>query len=157
MPPTLKTRKPVVKLTATDLRIFPVWEFAIDEEGEGEQDETWVRPVDCTAIRKGSYSQIVASDFTIPASRCLQGFMVVTTANGKVEIRAGAVVGRTGYRVLPTISRKLAAARKYEWSLRVRDRLCQALGVREADVFPLRYTLRVSIRGERGTRAGVLR
>jgi hypothetical protein len=62
--------------------------------------------------------------------------------------------GETG--PVPTISRKLAVARKYEWSLRGQDRLCQALGVREADVFPLRYALRVPIRDERETRAGVL-
>lgn len=157
MSPTHKTRKPVVKLTATDLRIFPVWEYSNGEEGEGEQDETWVRPVPCTAIAKGAYSQIVACDFATPAGRDLQGFMIVTTARGEVEIAAGAVVGRVGYRVLPTVARKLAAARKYEWSLCERDRLCQALGVREPDVFPLRYSLRVLIRGERETRAGVLR
>jgi hypothetical protein len=34
---TLKTRKPVVNLTVSDLRAFPIWEFAIDEEGEAEQ------------------------------------------------------------------------------------------------------------------------
>jgi hypothetical protein len=157
MPATLKTRKPVVRLTATDLRTFPVWEYAIDEEGDGEQDETWVRPVDCAAIRKGKYSQIVGSDFRTSAGRKLQGFMDVTTARGQVEIAPGGVVGSICYRVLPAVSRKLAAARKYEWSLGERDRLCQSLGVPEVDVFPLRYLLRVPIRGEASAREGVIR
>ena len=36
---TLKTRKPVNKLTPEDLVTFPIWEFASDEEGvEGHDD-----------------------------------------------------------------------------------------------------------------------
>ena len=155
MPATLKTRKPVVKITASDLRTFPVWEYAIDEEGEGEQDETWVRPVDCTAIRKGEYSQIVGSDFTTLTGRRLQGFMDITTARGQVKISPGAVVGSIGYLVLPSVSRKLAVARKYDWSVRERDRLCLALGVPEAEVFPLRYLLRIPVRGEVSSRGSI--
>jgi hypothetical protein len=154
---TLKTRKPVVNLTVTDLRIFPLWEFAIDEESKGDQDETWVRPVNCDTIPRGAYSQIVASDFSTVAGRDLQGFMVVTTARGEVKITAGAVVGRVGYRVLPNVSRNLAAASKHEWVLRERDRLCRALNAKEADVFPLRYSLRVPIRGEQEVRTGMLK
>ena len=156
MPATLKTRKPVVKLTAGDLRTFSVWEYAIDEEGNGKQDETWVRPLECVSIRKGEYSLIVSSDFTTPTDRKLQGFMIVTTAHGQVEIDAGSVVGSAGYLPLPTVSRKLALARKLDWSLRGRDRLCQALGVREGDVFPLQYSLRVKVRGETSVREGAI-
>lgn len=147
----------MVKLTAGDFHAFPIWEYAIDEEGTGMQDETWVRPVDCAAIPKDAYSQIVASDFATPAGKRLQGFMIVTTANGPVEIDAGAVVGRIGYRVLPRISRKLAVKRKASWIVEARDRLLASLRQREGDVFPLRYSLRVPVRGERAVREGVLR
>jgi len=157
VPATLKTRKPVVKLTAGDFHAFPVWEYAIDEEGEGQQDETWVRPVDCATIRKGAYSQIVAADFATPAGRRLQGFMIVTTADGQVEVDPGAVVGGIGYRILPHLSRKLALRRKASWVVEARDRLLSALGQREADVFPLRYSLRVPVRGEKEMREGFLR
>lgn len=157
MPATLKTRKPVVKLTVTDLRTFPVWEYAIDEEGDGDQDETWVRPVDCTTVRKGVYSQIVATDFATPAGSELQGFMIVTTAQGKVEIHAGAVVGSLGYRALPWLSRKLAIRRNATWDVAARDRLLSAVGQSEAEVFPLQYSLRVLIRGEKEARRGVLK
>jgi hypothetical protein len=157
MAATLDTRKPVNKLTVGDLRDFPVWEYAIDEEGDGILDETWVRPVDCKTVRKGAYSQIVATDFITPADRKLQGFMIVTTAKGRVEISAGAVVGRVGYLPLPTISRKLAARRKADWHSELRDALLMSLREKEADVFPMRYLLRVLIRRERQPRRGIIR
>jgi hypothetical protein len=156
MPATLKTRKPVVKLTTADLNMFPVWEYAIDEEGDAEQDETWVRPVDCEVIRQGEYSQIVASDFTTARGKGLQGFMDITTARGQVDIHAGAIVGEVGYFVLPTLSLDKATALKYGWSLRARDELCQALGLQETGVFPLQYSLRVKVSGENSARGGVI-
>lgn len=157
VPPTLKTRKPVVKLTSGDLRAFPIWEFAIDEVGTGEQDETWVRPVDRPAIPKGAYSQIVAAEFSTAAGRRLEGFMIVTTANGQVEVDPGAVVGSIGYRVIPRLSRRLAVRRRAPWVVEDRERLLSALDQSEYDVFPLRYLLRVPVRGEREPREGVLR
>jgi len=39
MPPTLATRKPVDELTAAELETFPVWEFAVDEDGDGEEQD----------------------------------------------------------------------------------------------------------------------
>ncbi len=40
----MKIRKQVYELTVDDLAEFPVWEFALDEEGEDGQDEATVRP-----------------------------------------------------------------------------------------------------------------
>jgi hypothetical protein len=37
-------RKPVYRLTLADLREFPVWEYASDEDGVEGQDEATVRP-----------------------------------------------------------------------------------------------------------------
>jgi hypothetical protein len=101
MPVALSTRKPITKLTVGDLRAFAMWEYAIDEE---LQDETWVRPLGGSSVRKGSYSQIVAADFATRSGRRLQGFMIVSTAGGKVEVSAGAIVGNVRYRVLPNVS-----------------------------------------------------
>ena len=36
--------KPVDELTLEDFKESPIWEWAIDEEENDEQDETWVRP-----------------------------------------------------------------------------------------------------------------
>ena len=103
MQATLKTRKPVDKLTAGDLVAFPIWEFASDEEDVEGQDETWVRPVGRKQVPAGAYSQLVASDFTTACGVKLQGFMTVTTAN-EIEISAGAIVGDGFYCVLPGMS-----------------------------------------------------
>lgn len=40
----MRIRKQVNELTKTDLTDFPIWEFALDEEGEQGQDEATVRP-----------------------------------------------------------------------------------------------------------------
>ena len=40
-----KMRKPADKITMDDLRSFPVWEYANDEEGISGRDETWMKPV----------------------------------------------------------------------------------------------------------------
>ena len=39
-----KIRKQVYDLTLSDFEEFPIWEFALDEEGEEGQDEATVRP-----------------------------------------------------------------------------------------------------------------
>jgi hypothetical protein len=41
---SMDVRKQVYELTLADLERFPVWEFALDEEGEPEQDEATVKP-----------------------------------------------------------------------------------------------------------------
>src|SRR6185436_19790600 len=41
---TTKIRKSVSELSTGDLEAHPVWEFALDEEGDEGQDETTVRP-----------------------------------------------------------------------------------------------------------------
>jgi hypothetical protein len=40
----MKIRKQVYELTVEDLEKYPVWQFAVDEEGEEGQDEATVRP-----------------------------------------------------------------------------------------------------------------
>jgi len=53
----VKIRKQVYELTVDDFTKFPVWEFALDEEGEENQDEATVRPstaplpLDCSESR----------------------------------------------------------------------------------------------------------
>jgi hypothetical protein len=70
MPTTLRTRKPVDQLTVKDLEAFPVWEYALDEEGTEGMDETWVKPIDTQVVPADSFSLMVAS--------------VVKLANGSV-------------------------------------------------------------------------
>ena len=120
---TLETRKPVTELTASDLREYPVWEYAIDEEDRPEQDETWVRPVPGTTVPKDRYSQIVHADFRTAGDMSLDGFVVVNTIPGAVELTPGAIVGAFGYFCIPSASRSEALSEGYDWSITERDEL----------------------------------
>lgn len=82
---TLRTRKPVNQLALDDFEAFPVWEYAIDEEGVSGRDETWVRPVDASAVPKRSYV-IAAADFTAPCGRQFCGSVTVSTLDGPPDI-----------------------------------------------------------------------
>jgi hypothetical protein len=66
----MKIRKQVYELTVEDLREHPVWEFALDEEGEEGQDEATdeatVRPfISCGSVDPGAGMFIVRARFTL--------------------------------------------------------------------------------------------
>src|SRR2546421_7494357 len=96
---TLETRKPIDHLTTSDLSTFPVWEFALDEEGIEGRDETWVRPLNTQIVPKGQYSLTVAADFKAACGRTYSGFVGVTTApirtNDPVTIMDGVILHGT--------------------------------------------------------------
>jgi hypothetical protein len=117
-------------------------------------DETWVRAVRRRAIPLRAYSVLTRAYFITRMNRLLDGFMIVSTAKRPVDISTGAVVGRAGYLVLPTVSRRVAERKGYDWSLRRRDTLCTALRARESAIFPIQYMLRVPIVGESFLRGG---
>jgi hypothetical protein len=65
----------VYDLTLEDLRDVPVWEFALDEEGEPGQDEETVRPCpEITSVdpREGLF--VVATSFTAAGGSGYRGF-----------------------------------------------------------------------------------
>lgn len=69
-----KIRKPVNELTPEDLQRFPVWEFALDEEGEQGQDETTVRPYQTGQILNPSDGTfIIRASFTLADGTKLPG------------------------------------------------------------------------------------
>lgn len=151
----LKLRKPVEKLAVADLETFPIWEFATDEEGVEGRDETWVRPVKGADVRKGAYSQLVASDFMTSAGVRLQGFMTVTTAD-EIEVSPGSLVGEGYYAVLPSMSDDRARQEGLRWSIQSREEVLRVLGSPSTAVFPIAYILRVRIRGEGSLRSGMV-
>lgn len=143
MQPNRDARKPIGQLTLHDLDAFPVWEFAIDEEGVDGQAETWVRPVVANTVPKGLYSLSVACDFRTASGKCFGGFVDVTTARG-VEL-GGAVMLVEGDRAfLPDV--------EYWDPSDDRKAVASALDLPEAEVFPLALTLRVSAAGHKGLR-----
>jgi hypothetical protein len=136
---TLDTRKPITDLTVNDLSAFPVWEFATDEEGVEGRDETWVRPIDTRVVPARRYSLQVAADLRTASGQTYSGFVIVSTARGTVEIDTGVILHRGEYLLLDYT-----------------DELLAQLGIAEADLFPISYTLRVPIEGEDVCRTGTV-
>lgn len=146
MRPSLKTRKPIDRLTPEDLAAFPVWEFTLDEEeDDDEQDETWVRPHAAKIVGAGLYSLSVAADFTASSGQVFTGFVDVTTA-GQFESGHGVLLQGSGHVFIPATGHPRAA--------KERKAAAAALGMTESQVFPLSFTLRVLLQGEAAPRRG---
>jgi hypothetical protein len=140
---TLKTRKPIDRLAAADLDAFPIWEFALDEEGVEDQDETWVRPVDANVVRKNSWSLSVAADFRTYSGVVIPGFIGVTT-DGGVEIGHAVLLPKNKY---VFVDANKPASRKAT---------AKSVGLLAKELFPLTYMLRVRIGMEKTVRVGVI-
>lgn len=80
-----RIRKPVGELTLADFLDHPVWEFALDEEGEEGQDESTVRPYDSTdGLDPEGGSVLVRASFHLSDG---------TTALGYISTPVGDVLG----------------------------------------------------------------
>jgi len=69
-------RKQVYELTLYDISRFPIWEFALDEEGENGQDELTVRPYFFSGsldLNKGIF--IVKADFKLADDTLMVGYI----------------------------------------------------------------------------------
>ena len=149
--------KPVAKLTLSDLRDHPVWEYVPDDGCDEERNETWVRPVaQAEYVGKKAYAQHVHARFTMANGKAHEGFMWVTTGEGEAVIAPGVMLALGMYLVLPTTSREVAAECGYDWCLEERDRLLILLGARELEVFPISYELLIPIDGEKAGRRGII-
>ena len=132
MPPTLATRKPVDELTASDLEAFPVWEFAMDEEdGDEEQDETWVKPVASAEVPADGSSLSIAAALRLAGGQVYPGVLFCDTHAG-LDIAAIALLTTEG-RVLFSQSDSPSELR----------RNLRRLGLAHQSVFPLDYCTRV--------------
>ena len=149
----LGRRKPIFSMVPRELRQYPIWEFALDQEAVEGQDETWIRPVKRKTVPKNAHSQIVATQFTTHAGKELHGFMVVTTVGGHVEIQPGAVFWM-GYRSLSGGSKERVAKTRPKSSTKDRNELARVLAVGEGEVFPMCYRLKVAVSGEKTLRQG---
>lgn len=145
MRPTLRTRKPIDQLRPEDLNVFPIWEFATDEEDVEGRDETWVRPLRTKVVPADSYSLSVAATFKLACERELPGFVGVSTVDG-VELDHAVLLPPKDYVFVPSAD---------YWNAKVDYRkAATSLGLRLKEVFPLRFTLAVVIEGEVAVRSG---
>jgi hypothetical protein len=91
----MRIRKQINELTAVDLESFPVWEFALEEEGNEGQDEATVRPCKATfQLADGTRlpGHLTAPREGAPSIDTIQPAIV--TGNGQVVLWFG--VMRTG-------------------------------------------------------------
>lgn len=56
--------KPVDELTIEDFKNSPIWEWAIDEEENEEQDETWVRPSETINFTEELNGSIISGEIS---------------------------------------------------------------------------------------------
>ena len=76
----MKIRKQVYELTLDDVRKFPVWEFALDEEAEEGQDEATVRPCEISGALEPSEGMfIIRASFKLADGTQMQGYLTTPT------------------------------------------------------------------------------
>lgn len=127
--------KPIDQLSLADLQTHPIWEYTDDEE---DRDETYVRPVQSTAVPRemNHCVYLVACDIVAVTGAKFIGFMSV--ANGELHESSPVVVGEQGnYWPLD-----LSPTR------RDRSRFEAFFGCAQAALLPVQWKLRVPFAGE---------
>ncbi len=135
-------RKPIDELTVEDLDVYPVWEFATDEEDIEGQDETWVRPLRTSTIEEGAGGLSVAADFVTASGKELEGFVSVSFVRGFMS-HAGAILSGGKYLYVSSLL-----------SLSEQEYVAERVGVPAGELFPLSWSLRVQVVGEAQPRRG---
>jgi hypothetical protein len=99
----MKIRKQVYELSLSDIMEFPVWEFAVDEEGEEGQDEATVKPLEFTAPLDPSDGMfVVQAEFLLANGAKCKGYLspapqnelgyiqpVIITEKGQISFWSG--------------------------------------------------------------------
>jgi hypothetical protein len=90
-------RKQVYELTLDDIRRFPVWEFALDEEGTEGQDESTVRPY-CAeaALIPPTGPCVVHADFILADGSALAGYVHRTSRPHELESVQPVIITEAG-------------------------------------------------------------
>ncbi len=74
----MKIRKQVYDLTLGDITQYPVWEYALDEEGDEGQDEATVRPVTLSDVDLQHSSCMIRTRFALAGGTTLLGLVTVS-------------------------------------------------------------------------------
>jgi hypothetical protein len=85
----MKIRKQVYELTPADLERFPVWEYALNEEGEAGQDEATVQP--CAIVKELDAAEstfMVRASFRLADGTAMSGYL---TPTDQTEVDLGMV------------------------------------------------------------------
>jgi hypothetical protein len=81
-----KIRKQAYQLTPEDMVRFPVWEFALDEEGAPDQDEATVRPVQSDGpIDPSLGTFLVKASFVLADGTAFVGYVTPSSGAGAAD------------------------------------------------------------------------
>jgi hypothetical protein len=134
----------VYDLTLEDLGDVPVWEFALDEEGERGQDEQTVRSraeITCVDPREGVF--VVATSFAAASSSEYRGFATAHETSGAGYVQP-TIVTETGH-VAFWYGSVRGSRRERELQEEIAGAY-QALETSPNDLFPLAWKMDVSVR-----------
>ncbi|THU01551.1 hypothetical protein E9531_09315 [Lampropedia puyangensis] len=136
---SMDTPKPIDEISVDDLHKHPVWRYAL--ESEEDYDETHVLPVTCLEVPYDNDVYHVACTLTLATGKDFVGFMSI--CNGNLHDDAPVVVSNEG-----------------QWSLDVAPSVRQRaiiesiLGTGYEDAFPVSWTLKVMVEGEKQMLSG---
>lgn len=145
METTLQTRKPIDALTSEDLKAFAIWEFAMDEEADDAQDETWIRPLERATIPRDASSLSIAADFVAADGTSYIGIVALST-DEEIAIDGAGLLADGTY---------VYAAHGEKTPLRYKTSAASELGKPPGGIYPLRFTLRALLEGEAAPRSGI--
>lgn len=145
METTLQTRKPIDALTSEDLAAFAIWEFAMDEEGDDDKDETWIRPLERATIPRDTCSLSVAADFVTADGTPFVGIVALST-DEEIAFDGAGLLADGAY---------VYAAHGAKTPLRYKTSTASELGKPPGGIYPLRFTLRAPLEGEAAPRSGI--
>lgn len=135
-------------LTQRDLRRHPIWEYATDSEGLPWRDETWRRPLKCSAIQWDECSLTVAATLTIRSGKRFEGDANVSTIDGIVDVPMGGIWVNDVWYFIPMDHPQESEAR---------EKLATAIGLSVDEIFPICWKLNVLLEGEVDMRTGEFR
>lgn len=152
-----RIRRQVYLLTEDDLEKHPVWEYALDEEGEEDQDEATVRPVACVQLPKSELRLgAMAATAKLRDGREVPAVLSFYVSSRGVEEYPEGVLHPSQPRILVGGQHHgfwhgILKPRRGEM-----DSFYAAVGSTANEVFPIEITARITVEGEETPRRVVV-
>src|SRR6266508_3068520 len=139
-------RKQVYELTLEDLRETPVWQFALNEEGEPGQDEDTLRPCPDAKSIRGKASLSLPLRFAPPTARRTRALQLPSKRRRRSP---GTFIRRSSVKAATSISGGEACGGTKPRANSRETPLSpyRALKKSPTELFPLRWRMAVSIKG----------
>lgn len=81
----LESRRPVRQMSGADFAAYPVWEWAINEEGTLGQDQSFLRPTSLDSVPAAPGHYVVAANVTLSEGSVLPACVQVQVRGKKLQ------------------------------------------------------------------------